>query len=373
LGGDVFNVLGTVHDATEKVDQLLPGVPYLRRFGGSTVDTRVGGVSLNVLQQPMHWIMDPADPMLMVKVPPVPRIPELVKKGEVAASMHGLLRFTPQDAPDPEIQAGITEFAGHLYAATKLNLKIGPVPVEVDADVVLNVDADRDGRPLGDLGDVADIFDVIEGDFSEVREILSDIQLGANGTAIIAVPRKKPDGEDGPKMEAGRASVVLNGLDETVWIRGQQGGKAFPGAPIEIGGGSIVFEGLIDFSGDFLIVQTVSTNAAGIELGYEFRISNEGISAKVFGSVEWSVNIDVPGGSVGGKAKATFEAEVAIEIDDDGDVHLAGSISARGRLTGRVGGSTQELFDGSIEASVRSRGFRFRFPRGVGSLSFDLF
>src|SRR5204862_8252130 len=128
----------------------------------------------------------------------------------------------------------------------------------------------RDGLLLGDLRDVKDVFDILQGDFSEVREILNDIQLGVNGTAVVAVPRKKPDGEDGPKMEAGRASVVLNGLAETVWIRGQQGGKAFPGSPIEVGGSSIVMEGLIDFSGEFFIAMTTSYNAAGIEFSYKF-------------------------------------------------------------------------------------------------------
>jgi hypothetical protein len=31
------------------------------------------------------------------------------------------------------------------------------------------------------------------------------------------------------------------------------------------------------------------------------------------------------------------------------------------------------IFSGSIEASVRSKGFRFRFPRGVGNIDLNLF
>ena len=367
LGGDVYNLFGTVFDATEKVGQLFPGVPYIRRFGGATVDARLGGQRLSFSETPMHWVFDPADPMLLVKVPGVPFSD--FKGAALAISMHGLLKFKPQDAPDPAIDAGVTEFAGHVYAQAKLGLKIGPVPVDVDGDVVLNVDADRDGLLLGDLRNVKDVFDILQGDFSEVREILNDIQLGVNGRAVVAVPKKKPEGQDGPKMEAGRASVVLNGLAETVWVRGQQGGKAFPDSPIEIGGSSIVMEGLIDFSGEYFIALATSYNAAGIEFAYKFTVSNEGISARITGKASWDARIDYGVGTVSGKAIAEIEANIAIEIDDDGDVHLSGSVSASGKL--RYQG--RDLFEGSIEASVRSRGFRFRFPRGVGNIDLDLF
>jgi hypothetical protein len=166
---------------------------------------------------------------------------------------------------------------------------------------------------------------------------------------------------------------VLNGLERAAWARAEGGGQLFRGSPIELVGGSFVFEGLIDFDGEFLYSVTTSANATGIDLAYTFTISNEGISASVTGSVEWSAKIDYGAGTVSGKAKATINAEIAIEIDDDGDVHLSGSISARGRLTAKIAGDVKELFDESIDASVRSRGFRFKFPKGVGNLDLDLF
>jgi len=371
LGGSIYNILGAAIDAKENIDQLLPGVPYIRKFGGATVDARLGGQRLSFSETPMNWVFDPADPMLFVKVPEVPFTN--FKGAALAISMHGLLKFKPQDAPDPAIDAGVTEFAGHVYARAKFTFFVGPVPVTVDGDIVINVDADRDGLLLGDLRDVDDVLDILKGDFSELREILNDIQLGANGTAVVAVPRKKPEGQDGPEIEAGRASVVLNGLEETVWLRGQQGGQAFPDSPIEVAGSSIVMEGLLNFSGDFFIALTTSYNAGGVELAYKFTVSNEGITANITGSIAWDVKIDYLAGTVSGKAKATITAQISIEIDDDGDVHLSGSVSARGRLTAKINGNTKELFDDSIDASVRSHGFRFKFPRGVGHLDFDLF
>jgi CSLREA domain-containing protein/uncharacterized repeat protein (TIGR01451 family) len=378
LGGAAFNILGTAFDATEKIDQLLPGVPYLRKFGGSTVDARLGGLSMSFAQFPMTWIFDPADPMLFVRLEPLPS----PIKG-LGVSKHGLFKFKPQDAPDPAIDAGVTEFAGHLYASGAVPFQVGPFNFEVEGEMVLNVDADRDGRPLGDLRDVADIFQ--HGGFSEAREVLRDIQLGSNGVLTVGlVPTTVSETLSFPlnklgdllKAELGRTSVVLNGLTETVWVRGQQAGVAFPDTPLEISGGqSILVEGLIDFDGDsfFFAVTGGYKPFPGVELAAKFIISNEGITASLTGSIGWSADIDYGGGKVGGKAKATITANIAIEIDDDGDVHLSGSISARGRLTAKIGNRNKELFDDSIEAHVRSKGFRFKFPLGVGNLDLDLF
>ncbi len=145
-------------------------------------------------------------------------------------------------------------------------------------------------------------------------------------------------------------------------------GTVFAGSPLEIGG-SIVYEGLLDFGGEFLYAVTTSANAAGSELAYKFTISNEGISARVTGTRVWNATINYAAGTVSGKAIAEFEANIDIEFDDDGDVHLSGSVSASGKL--RYQGTN--LFSGSIDASVRSRGFRFRFPRGVGNIDLNLF
>ena len=61
--------------------------------------------------------------------------------------------------------------------------------MDVDAEVLLNVDADRDGRLLGDLRDVADVFDVLEGDFSEFEEIVGDIQVVPTASPSRPFPR----------------------------------------------------------------------------------------------------------------------------------------------------------------------------------------
>ena len=382
LGGDAFNILG--QEATEKIEQLLPGVPYLRKLGGTIADVRVGGLSLNLLQVPMTWIIDPADPMLFVRFEPVPVVaPPIIEA--LGASKHGLIQYKPQDAPDPAIDAGVTEFAGHFYVSGTVPFQIGPFNFEVEGELVVNVDADRDGRILGDLSDAADFFTGFREGFSEVREVLRDIQTGSNGILRVGlVPT--PVAEDLPfpldklssllKVELGRTSVVENGLAEIIWFRGRQESVAFPDTPLELAGGQFTMvEGLLDFTGEsfFISVTTGYKPFPGVELACKFIISDEGITASLTGSAEWRADINYGAGTIRGKAKATITAEVAIEFDDDGDVHLSGSVSARGRLTIKINGDTKELFDDSIDASVRSRGFRFKFPKGVGNLDLDLF
>jgi hypothetical protein len=137
------------------------------------------------------------------------------------------------DAPNPALDAGVTDFFGHVFTAGKIKFQAGPVPLEIDGDTVINIDADRDGQILGGV---------------------------FGGEALIS---------------------------------------------------------LLD--GDLL--------------------------------------------------EAIAEATANVNITFDGDrPRWHGSVTATGRL--RYKGD--DLFEGALEALVRNRGFRFRFPRGVGSLDFDI-
>ena len=136
----------------------------------------------------------------------------------------------------------------------------------------------------------------------------------------------------------------------------------------------MVYEGLIDFSsGEFLYAVTTSSNAAGIELAYNFTITHESLTVGITGSISWSAEIDYLAGTVSGKAKATINATIGLEIDDDGDVYLAGTIRATGKLTAKINGDNKTLFEDDIEGDIRNKLFRFEFPKGVGSLSYDPF
>jgi hypothetical protein len=367
LGGKVLAVSTDkgLKNTNAPIDQLLDGVPYLRQKGPINISANLGPITISypVIEKPIDWAFDPADPMLYL------RAEELgaAKQPTLAISLHGLLEYKPLDLPAPEIEAGVTEFYGHIFGAATIPFKIGPIPFEADAEVLISVDADRDGLPLGDLRDAADLFDVLDGDFSEVREILNDIQIGINGRLDLVVI------EDEFNVELGRSSVVLNGLAETIWVRGQQGGvNPFAGTPLESfnpGTQTVVVEGMINWDGDFLLSTTTFYNVDQINFEYGIKITNDGITAHVTGKAEFNARIDIPGGSVSGKATVEIDAEISIDIDDDGDPHLSGSITASGKLKA----SGTEYFSGSIDAFVRNRGFRFKLPRGVGNIDLDLF
>lgn len=361
LGGSVL--AGSKGDVTSRIGALLDGVPYLRQKGPIKVTAQLGSYSLNysVIEKPIDWAFDPGDPMLYLKAEELGQ----AKQPALAISLHGLLEFLPQDAPSPLIDAGITHFFGHVYATATIPFKVGPLPLEVDAEVVVNVDANRDGRVLGDLRDVDELFDILEGDFSEIGEILRDVQVGANGKLTAVFEDYDFD------TELGRASVVLNGLEESIWVRGQQGGSnPLAGTPLaQLNQSStIVLEGMIDWDGDFLFSTTTTYDLGPAELVWNITISDQGIFAKVTGRAEWSAQINYGLGTVSGKAIAAITASVEITIDDDGKPSFSGSITSSGKL--RYQG--ENLFSGSIESSIRKRGFRFRFPRGVGTIELPL-
>jgi hypothetical protein len=170
---------------------------------------------------------------------------------------------------------------------------------------------------------------------------------------------------------------VLNGPEGTIWVRGQQGASdAFKGTTLEKlnykTSSTIVVEGMINWDGEFFLSSTTTYDLGPLALIWNITISDQGISAHVEGTAKWSVSIDYGSGKIGGTAKATIEADIDIEADDFGDLHLSGSIRAIGKLIGKVGNQAKELFEGSIPASVKSGGLRFRFPRGVGELNLKL-
>ena len=354
------------------VEQMLAGVPYLRHVGSfSALTAQVGEFTLGDAPttgtEPIDWILDPADPMLYIRIDK-----ELgaAKNPGLGISKHGLLEYQPSDEPNPEIDASVTEFFGHVFLVGKVKFKLGPAPMEVEAANVFNLDADRDGQLLAGLATPDDLRDIITGDFSQFRDILNDVQFGSNGRLDMVLDLKATEVAFG----LGNTSVVVNGLDETIWVRSEQE-NPYDGTPLEDLAVSVtgVFEGMVNWDGDFLFATTVDYGLLGADLIFELVITHEGVSAQLTGRIEWSATIDYLAGTVSGKAIAEISGRIEIDFDDLGHPHLSGSVSADGKLTAKIAGDNKKLFEGGIDASVRKSGFRFKFPRGVGSLDLDIF
>jgi uncharacterized repeat protein (TIGR01451 family) len=370
LGGETRFRFGRNEKAP--VEQMLAGVPYLRHVGSlSALTAQVGEFTLGDAPttgtEPIDWIFDPADPMLYIRIDK-----ELgaLKNPGLAISMHGLLEYKPNDEPNPEIDAGVTEIFGHVFAVGKFKFKLGPAPMEVEAANVFNLDADRDGQFLAGLATADDLRDIITGDFSQFRDILNDVQFGSNGRLDMVLDLKATE----VAFDLGNTSVVVNGLEETIWVRAEQE-NPLDGTPLEDLVVSVtgVFEGMVNWDGDFLFAVTADYGLFGADLIFDLVITQEGISAQLTGRIEWSATIDYLAGTVSGKAIAEISGRVEIDFDDLGHPSLSGSISASGKLTAKIAGDNKKLFEGSIDALVRKPGFRFKFPRGVGSLDLDIF
>ncbi|MBO0698169.1 MAG: hypothetical protein J2P46_07230, partial [Zavarzinella sp.] len=271
LGGSVLavrSVFGGVKDKSDPIDQLLAGVPYLRQKGPINAVAQLGSFSLDysLVETPIDWAFDPGDPMLYLKADEV----QGVKEPALALSLHGLLEYNPLNPPAPEVDAGVTHFYGEVFATAKIPFKIAGVPLELDAAEVFNIDANRDGRILGDLRDASDLFDVFNGDYSEVREILDDVQFGVNGQVRVTVEQLHLT------VEGARASVVFNGPAEAVWVRLQQGSDNFlAGTPLARldTGQTGVLEGMADTDGNFFLSLTTSEHRAGITEEYNVTLT----------------------------------------------------------------------------------------------------
>ena len=353
----------------------LPGVPYLLQHRPFHIDefrAALGDLSFKAATDIVNKrtvLVDFADPMLYMAqdnaIGPF-------QKPALAFSLNGNLPFESVETPSADVPAELASFFGHVYASVAGEIKIiSPqfkLPLTVKGNLTVNLDADGDGQWLGGLGNAARLF---AGDLSAQIDVLHDIQVGAN--ASVNTNFNQLSHKLDVEMELGQASLVIDGPDEALWIKGRIGPAANPFRNSSLD--ALVMtqqskaEIFVNASGEFFVSADAEIRLGGVELGVVLQVSNDGISARVTGRAEWSVKIDYGVGTVSGKAIAEIEADLAIEIDDDGDVHLSGSVSASGKL--RYQGNN--LFSGSIDASVRSNGFRFRFPRGVGNIDLDLF
>lgn len=365
------------------IEAALPGIPYFiqhRPFHIDEFHAALGDLSFKQAVDIINkrtLLVDFADPMVYVAqegaIGPF-------QKPVIAFSLNGNLPFESVEMPSADAPVSLTKFYGHVYASLAGKIKIFSdfwkvplsIPVGVEGNIAVNLDADGDGQWLGGLGNVAQFF---AGNLAAQVAILQDVQLGVNtsiNTDFNALSQKLD-----VEMNLGKATLVINGPEETLWIKGRVGPGENPFGnsvlnDLTMKNNSAV-EMFFERGGDYYISADAQISLAGAELSAALRISNEGIHAALEGSAIWSARIDYGAGTVSGKAKATIAAAIAIEIDDDNDVYLSGSISAHGRLTANIGGHSTVLFSGGIDASVRSSGLRFKFPRGVGNLNLDLF
>src|SRR5262249_22978777 len=100
----------------------------------------------------------------------------------VGGSLQGNIPFAPTDAPSA--LTGTSPFFGHVTA--KAGFGLGDLPVGVTGNVVIDLDANDDGKGLA--VDRTALHDLVTGhetfaDFA--RAAAGDVAVGANGSAAL--------------------------------------------------------------------------------------------------------------------------------------------------------------------------------------------
>ena len=90
------------------------------------------------------FMLDPTDPMFYLTLP--------VKGFSLAVSPHGMIPYVPVHAPASFGGEKLVDFFGEVYATFSFSFPVLGIPLSLDAGMTFNLDANRDGVPLGGKG-----------------------------------------------------------------------------------------------------------------------------------------------------------------------------------------------------------------------------
>ncbi|HEY2784767.1 MAG TPA: hypothetical protein VGJ05_07295 [Fimbriiglobus sp.] len=200
-----------------QLGQVLDGVPYLVYGNAGKLNVHFGSVSLSSTDQAsLVLIADPSDPFLYVQY------------GNYAAagSAHGRIPFNTTVSPTSNAMTGIqighqTDYFGHVFAAG--NFPLTGLPMNVQGEVTVNLDANGDGQFLGGAGNASQLF---HGDLGALQNVVSDINVGVNGTVTLGYTVAGY----AVSVPVGEASVFYSGPQQAVFFKGAQGTALNPWA-----------------------------------------------------------------------------------------------------------------------------------------------
>jgi hypothetical protein len=178
LGSDLMDGgagLGAFNDAP-----LNNAIPYLyANLGsgdGSAASLSYGGMSASVGSGAgVQVVFDPADPLLYARA-----VTGTVAGNWAAGySVHGVIPFTPEKDVDG---FGPGAIRGNLYESGS-GIQLGALPASVSGEIVLDLDANDDGRLVGVGG--RKVSDLLKTPAGTLGTVLNDIKFGANGTVEL--------------------------------------------------------------------------------------------------------------------------------------------------------------------------------------------
>ena len=299
----------TSHD----LGQMLDGVPYLVYGKAGSLNVHFGDISLTTTNQASTvLIADPADPFLYVAY----------KNYAAAGSVHGRIPFettlvTPDDQPaigGPAIGEH-TEFYGQVFAAG--SFPIAGLPMTVDGDVTVNLDANHDGQYLGGAGNASQLF---HGDLGAIDNVLKDINVGVNGSVNLGYSVA------GVKVSVpvGQASAYYSGQDQAFFFEGKQGtalNHQLPVSPwantilknFQVGQGAAI-EGYVYRDGRFSVSTSTNYQFFFANAALTLTVTNQDISASgTLSAPIFNSSVEV-GGSIGFNGDFSWSGHAQVNI-----------------------------------------------------------
>ncbi len=288
--------------AGQNLGQMLDGIPYLVYGNKASVNLNFDGISVGTTDQSKTVIVaDPADPFLYVGY----------GNYAVAGSANGRIPFDTS-VPVPASTGLATKLAtnpndnfGQIYATAAFPL--GGVPLTVSGGVTVNLDAKGDGKLLEGAGTASQLF---QGDFKGVENVLTDIDVGVNGTVSLAYSIAGVS----VTVPLGNASVVYDGPQQAVFFKGIQGSAVWAGtalADFEVGPGAEV-QGYIYSNGQFSVSTTGNFMVSAINAALTITVSNQAINAT--GTVTTPIGTADVSGTIDFNGTFTLSGEATVNI-----------------------------------------------------------
>jgi hypothetical protein len=298
----------------------MPAVPYFFLHADADVHFTFGVMERVEPTRRLMLAFNPVDPSLAIKAS------QNSEDQAFHLSFRGLVPYRPDLSPTAPGSISVTSFYGHAYATW--DLPIPGIPVSWQGSATIDLDANDNGQWLGGIG-VADAL--FAGALLSSPDVLRDINLGFNGTAVYGYRGALPDFD----MRLGRASAAYNGARQGLWFKGKKGAenpwKNSPLAALEMSNEDVV-EGTIFADGRFFLSAGSTFDMPGeSDLELDISMSHQRFTADVGGSIKvsGSASIDNVGSA---SCSASAAANGSLEIGYSSGLNFSGSIDLSGRM-----------------------------------------
>jgi hypothetical protein len=279
--GDKWSIqLGSQIQAERGIEQALSAVPFIVYADKAGFSASFGQVSITNAEsdEATTVFVDPSDPSLYVKA----------KNLAFQGSLQGLVPFTPySEYVTANTAPELSTFFGHVYA--KGSFPLAGLPLELNGDVVVDLDANRDGTLLGLNG--VNAGQLFRGELftaDKVEAVIRDINVGVNGGVDLGYQKAGFNFT----VPLGKATVVYRGPQQGVWFKG---GTIDPwaGTPLETFQATsyTTVEGSVFRTGQFNVTATNTWKVFGNRADLSVTLANTGVSvagtARVLGENAW--------------------------------------------------------------------------------------